>query len=137
MTVQIDLDALLAAAPSPYMLLDTELRFVWANDAYLKAIGRSREDILGRVLSEAFPVPAESDSDKMLNASFRKVLSTGRNDHLSWIPYPIETPDGQIEERYWSATHTPILDAEGRVEYILQNTIDVTELYHSKQGETV
>jgi two-component sensor histidine kinase len=30
--------------------------------------------------------------------------------------------------RYWSAAHTPLTDAEGRTLFIVQNTVDVTEL---------
>jgi hypothetical protein len=32
-----------------------------------------------------------------------------------------------MDARYWSATHTPILDAQGDVEFILQHTVDETE----------
>src|SRR5690606_34255005 len=38
-----------------------------------------------------------------------------------------------MENRYWSATHTPIRDAEGRVSFILQHTVDVTELQVLRQ----
>jgi len=127
--MRIDLDALLAAAPSPFLLLDRELRIIWANDAYLATTGRTREQLIGRVLTEEFPAPADSVPDQMLRASFRRVLATGRIDHLPLIPYPITGPDGQPEDRYWSATHTPIKDAAGEVEFILQNANDVTLLY--------
>ncbi len=128
--MRIDIDALFAASPSPYVLLDCELRIVWANAAYLETTGRAREALIGVRMTDAFPAPAESQSEQMLQASFRKVIATARQDYLPWIPYPIETADGQTEDRYWSATHTPIADANGRVEYILQNTMDVTDLYH-------
>jgi PAS domain S-box-containing protein len=35
--------------------------------------------------------------------------------------------------RYWSAVHTPLLDARGEVAFILQNTVDVTELHRLKE----
>ncbi|MDN5787611.1 PAS domain-containing protein, partial [Pseudorhodobacter sp.] len=127
----IDIDALFASAPSPYLLLDRDLRMVWANEAYLNVTGRSRDRLIGRKLTEEFPAPADSISDQMLRGSFRNVLATGQTDHLPLIPYPISNADGQIEDRYWSATHTPILDAQGQVEFILQNTMDVTDLYRA------
>lgn len=127
----IDLDVLFAKAPSPYVLLDPDLRMIWANDAYLETTGRSRDSVIGRLMTEEFPAPAGSKSDQMLCGSFRRVLATGQADHLPLIPYPIKAADGCVVERYWSATHTPILDAEGRVEFILQNTVDVTDLYRS------
>lgn len=132
--MRVDLDALFASARSPYVLLDKNLRMVWANDAYLEATGRERDALIGRLMTEEFPAPPESVSDQMLRNSFRRVLATGQSDHLPLIPYPIETDDGRIEERYWSATHTPIPDADGQVEFILQNTVDVTDLYHSEKS---
>lgn len=131
--MQIDLNALFAKAPSPYVLLDLDLRIIWANDAYLDATGRSRGSVIGRLMTEEFPAPADSVSDKMLRGSFRQVLATGQPDHLPLFPYPIKAEDGRVDVRYWSATHTPILDAEGGVEFILQNTVDVTDLYHGEQ----
>lgn len=132
--MRIDLDALFASAPSPYVLLDPNLRIVWANNAYFEVTGREKDTLIGRILTEEFAAPSDSVSDQMLRNSFRRVFATGRTDHLPLISYPIMADDGRIEERYWSATHTPILDAQGRVEYILQNTMDVTDLYHSEQA---
>lgn len=134
--MRIDLDALFAAASSPYLLLDTELRVVWANDAYLEAVGRERNALIGRLLLEEFPAPADSVSDQLVRTSFRRVIVTGKTDHLPLIPYPIKSADGQIEERFWTTTHTPIIDANGQVEFILQNTMDVTELYRGNQNES-
>ncbi|MCR8825583.1 hybrid sensor histidine kinase/response regulator [Pseudosulfitobacter koreensis] len=134
--MQFDLDALFGSAPSPYVLVDPDLRMIWANDAYLEVTGRTRETLIGRIMTEEFPAPPDSISDQMLRGSFRRVLATGRTDHLPLIPYPIEAPDGRIEERQWSATHTPILGDEGKVVYILQNTMDVTDLYRSEATTT-
>ena len=47
-------------SPNPYMLLDRELKFVWANEAYLKVTDRQWDDIRGRELFEAFPSEGES-----------------------------------------------------------------------------
>lgn len=131
--MQIDLDALFAKSPSPYVLLDSELRIAWANDAYLEVTGRSRDSLIGHKVSAAFPAPAQSVSDQMLRGSFQRVLETGQADHLPLIPYPITSEVGRLTQRYWSATHTPILDEAGRVEFILQNTVDVTDLHRGEQ----
>lgn len=131
--IRVDLDALFAAAPSPHLLVDSDLRIVWVNDAYVGTVGRERDALIGRLLLEEFPAPANSVPDQLLRTSFRRVLETGKADHLALIPYPIETAKGQIEDRFWSATHSPILDADGKVEFILQNTMDVTDLYRGTQ----
>lgn len=132
--MRIDLDALFSNAPTPYVLLDTDLRMVWANDAYLEVLGRERETVIGRLLLEEFPAPENSVSDQLIRSSFKKVFASGATDYLPLIPYPIAAADGQVIERYWSATHTPILDAKGEVEFILQQTGDVTELYNSDKA---
>ena len=58
-------------------------------------------------------------------------VEEGVADTLALIRYrvPLETAEGVvIEERYWSATHTPLLDKRAEVAFILQHTVDVTEL---------
>ena len=50
--MNIDLDAIFANAPSPYILLDPDLRMVWANTAYLEVTGRTRDSIIGKLMTE-------------------------------------------------------------------------------------
>jgi two-component sensor histidine kinase len=38
-----------------------------------------------------------------------------------------------FEDRYWSATHTPMLDDAGEVTFILQHTTDITELQRLRE----
>jgi PAS domain S-box-containing protein len=140
MSDTIDFQTLFNRSPNPYMVLDRELRYVAANEAYLRATASRREDLLGRRLFDAFPNdPADphNASARMLRASFERVLASRAPDFLALIPYrvPLETPEGVVtEERYWSATHTPILDERGEVALILQHTVDVTGLHRLKQA---
>ncbi|SDF78681.1 hybrid sensor histidine kinase/response regulator [Sulfitobacter delicatus] len=120
---------ILQAAPSPFLLLDRELRVVWANEAYLQTTGREAEKLFGRKLMEEFPSDPDSEAGKMLRGSFERVLRDAVTDHLPVIPYPIAGADGEVKERYWSATHTPILSSDGEIEFILQHTQDITEFY--------
>lgn len=128
-----DFAALFGRLPSPYMILDRNLTYVNVNDAYCSVLERRREDLIGRNVFEAFP--AQGESGARLQASFQRVLETGQPDSLALIPYPIERPasrGGGYEMRYWSAAHVPLLDAEGRTQFIVQNTVDVTELQNLK-----
>ena len=125
----IDFKTLLSSSPNPYVLLDRKLAIAWMNDAYLKVTGRSREEIINRSMFEAFPSDPASESFRLLNGSFERVLRTGQTDELALIRYDIETSAGAMDIRYWSATHTPLLDESGAVEFILQHTVDVTELH--------
>lgn len=124
----IDFAALLQASPNPYVVMDRDLRLVWMNDAYLAATMRKRDDIIGRPMFEAFPSDPDTESFRLLDSSLKRVLRTAEVDEIALIRYDILSPQGTMETRYWSATHTPFLGAEGEVQFILQHTVDVTEL---------
>jgi two-component sensor histidine kinase len=129
-----DFQALFERLPSPYMILDRDLRYVEANAVYCETLERRREDLIGRNIFDAFPDNGESG--RRLRASFERVLETAQPDSLPLIPYPIERPasrGGGFEMRYWSAVHVPLADAEGRTQFIVQNTVDVTELQRLKE----
>ena len=51
----VDYAALFAATPSPYLVLGTDLVIVEVNQAYLDATRRTREDLIGRHVFDAFP----------------------------------------------------------------------------------
>ncbi|WP_224249319.1 response regulator [Hyalangium gracile] len=136
----LDFRALFDRSPNPYMVLDRGLRYVWANAAYLRVTASRLEDLLGRSLFEVFPHDPEDPSNRSareLRESLERVLSGRVPDTLALIPYrvPRETATGPVlEERYWSATHTPILDERGEVAFILQHTVDVTEVQRLQQA---
>lgn len=127
--MNIDFEALLAQSPNPYVVLDPDLVLVWMNEAYLRATMRRREDIIGRSMFDAFPSDPESESHLLLKHSLERVLETGERDELALIRYDIRNPDQSMDARYWSATHSPILGADGKVAFVLQHTVDVTELH--------
>ena len=135
-----DFGLLFERLPHALMVLDRELRYVAANAAYLAITGGRLEDLLGVRIFAAFPDdPGDPNSRnaQALRASFERVLSTGKPDLLAAIRYRVpRTPGGPLEERIWSARHSPLLDAEGRVEFIVQETEDVTELRDGLEVET-
>jgi PAS domain S-box-containing protein len=134
----IDFEWLFDHSPNPYMLLDRELRFVAANRAYLRVTGRRRDELIGVHIFDAFPGdPGEPDDSQVreLRESLLRVLRTGERDTLGLIRYsiPVRGKHGTVfEERYWSATHTPVPGPDGDVAHILQHTVDVTELQQLK-----
>lgn len=110
-------------------MLDSGLTIVWINDAYAHVTMRKPDEIIGRYLFDAFPADLESDSYRQLSKSLQRVIETAERDEIALIHYPIQNPDGTMSDRYWSATHTPIRDADGNVSHVLQHTVDVTELH--------
>ena len=130
----IDINQLFNLSPNPYVLLDRDLRIAGMNRAYLAATMRRENDILGQKMFEVFPSDPDSPSGRLLRQSFAKVFELGEIDNLPLLLYPISAPDGTMENRYWSATHTPIKNAVGEVAFVLQHTVDVTELQHLRQA---
>ncbi len=122
----IDFRAVFDTTPTPLMLMTADFEIVEINKAYADVVARSVADIVGRGIFEVFP--SEGTSHTMLEASLRRVKETGKPDILAVLHYPIAV--GQtIEDRYWSCSHLPVRDSEGRVAFILQNAQDVTAMH--------
>ena len=136
----IDFEALLDASPHPYVLLDPAFTIVWANRAYQQVTGRALSAIRGCGIFEAFPTGPHDpggESERRLRASLERVRAERQPDVLALIRYAIPRAGeagAAFEERYWSATHTPVFDAQGRLRYILQQADDVTELHRLRSA---
>lgn len=128
-----DFAAIFESSPNPYVLLDRDMTIVGMNSAYLAATMRSQDAIMGRNMFDAFPSNPESDSHKLLHDSLSRVITEGERDDIALIRYDIVQPDGEMAERFWSATHTPILGDGGDTKFVLQHTVDVTELHELRQ----
>ena len=121
-------------SPNPYVVMSPDFTILGANQAYLDVTGRSIDQLRGRSMFDAFPGTADGGEDEstvMLRESLQRALTQRRRDALPLIRYGMwrETPDGRVfEERFWSATHTPLLGDDGEVRYLLQHTEDVSEL---------
>ncbi|NUL24831.1 PP2C family protein-serine/threonine phosphatase [Streptomyces lunaelactis] len=133
----LDYAALFAATPSPYLVLDTRFVIVDVNHAYLLATLRTREELLGQYVFDAFPDnPADSEADGVpnLEASLHRVLTSRKPDSLALQRYDIpltETP-GLFEERWWSTINTPVLKPDGTVAWIIHRVEDVTAFIHAR-----
>jgi hypothetical protein len=128
----VELAAAFDASPNAYMLLNTELRYAGVNQAYLDLTQRRRDDLLGRHVMEAFDAGGDEEMAGVLRRSFESVLKTGQADHIAVLHYTVALPDAAGEltyvDRYWSCTHSPVVDGDGALKYILQHTTDITEL---------
>jgi two-component sensor histidine kinase len=125
----LDFEQLFGALPSPYMVLDADMNFVAVNTEYERVTMRPASDYIGRYIFDKFP--NEGPSGQRLRESFARVMESGEPDTIPFLPYDIPKPDsegGGLERRFWTCIHTPLLDAEGKTRFIVQNTVDVTEI---------
>ncbi|MFF2730309.1 PP2C family protein-serine/threonine phosphatase [Streptomyces sp. NPDC058008] len=139
MRPELDYRSLFAATPSPYLVLASDLVIADVNTAYLRATGRTREDLVGRFVFDAFPDnPADPDADWVRNvdASFRRVLTGGKADVLAMQRYdiPVGARPGMFEERWWSTVNTPVSDPDGEVAWIIHRVEDVTAFVRARRA---
>ncbi len=128
-----DFRALFDAIPAPYLAIRPDFTIVAVNDAYLRAVMRERDSVLGRDLFEAFPDnPDDASASGVANlrASLLRVLATAAPDIMAVQKYDIPLApelDGGFEERYWSPVNTPVFDAAGAVTHIIHRVDDITD----------
>ncbi|MFJ6723183.1 PP2C family protein-serine/threonine phosphatase, partial [Streptomyces sp. NPDC091259] len=135
---EIDYTALFAATPSPYLVLGPDLVIVAVNEAYLRATDRTRQDLVGQHVFDAFPDnPGDPDADGVSNlgASLGRVLATGEADTMPVQRYdiPVVSQPGVFEERWWSPVNTPVKGSDGRVTWIIHRVEDVTGFMRSRR----
>ena len=124
--------ALFASSPAPFVVISPDaphFTITDVNEAYLSAMLRTRDEVVGRGLFDAFPnnpgdptIAGEED----LRASLERVLATRLPDELPAFRYDIARRDGSFEERWWRPVTSPLLDANGEVDAIVHNPNDVT-----------
>ncbi|MFD9517481.1 PP2C family protein-serine/threonine phosphatase [Streptomyces sp. NPDC059979] len=137
----IDYQAVFHALPGAVALLSPGLVFLQVNEAYLSASGRTREQIVGRYLFDAFPDnpndPAATGTHN-LRASLERVLVTGERDTMALQRYDVEDPDrpGVWQERYWSPVNVPVRAPDGSVALLLHRVEEVTELIRARGART-
>lgn len=137
----IDLASAFDASPNPYVLLTPDLRIAGVNQAYLEVTNSTRDAIIGQPLFAAFdsgPGEEAPENVRQVRASLERARDTRQRDHLALVKFSMarRLDDGRevFEDRYWSATHTPMLDDEtGEVVFILQHTTDITELQRLRE----
>ena len=48
--------------------------------------------------------------------------------------YDVRRPDGVFEERYWSPVNSPVVGADGKIEYVVHRVEDVTDFIKQKEN---
>jgi len=122
----------LETVPNMYLIVSPDLFILTASNLFLEATKTSRESIVGRHIFDAFPDNPElpdADGVRNINASLQEVLKTKKAHFMEIQRYDV--PDiskpGAFITRYWEPSHTPVLDENGNVQYIIQHANNITE----------
>lgn len=128
---KINLPRIFDTLPGAYSVILPDMTYAAANDDYLKATMRKREDLIGRVFYEVFADnPDDAARSPELRASFEKVFRTGEPDRLPDVKYDVQRPPeqgGDYEERFWSVVNLPCFNEQGEVAYVLNCVENITD----------
>jgi PAS domain S-box-containing protein len=92
---EVRVTRVLEAMPAGFYSLDREWRFTYVNAEAERLLGRPRDELLGRVLWDAFPAAVNSRFED----SYRTAVRTGQPVHFdAHYPAPL---DGWYELRAW------------------------------------
>ena len=112
------LNAAVESTDAHLVLLDSALKIVLVNTAYVEGSGHRREELIGRNHFDLFPDPSNE-------AIFRQVRDTGEAYRA------IERPFEYVHQRergvtYWNWLLSPVKSPSGAVEGLLLSLTDVT-----------
>lgn len=132
---QIDYAAVYRQLPCPILLLTPEFAVADVNQASIQATGRTRDELLGRNVFDAFPSnPSDPTTTSVRStiASLLQVLDTGEPNAMEFQKSDIEVPGspGQFARIYWSGVNAPVLGPDGRAALIAIMAEDVTDRLH-------
>jgi len=114
----------------PVMVLDAELRFIFANDAYLNAVHRNFAD-----LEDVYVFDAFKDTPERVEPILSKFQATLNGDvtQLDAQPFQLEMEDGRVEELFWRATQDPLFDDKNNIVGVIQRCEDITHQHQLEQ----
>lgn len=127
----LDLLPVFNAQPGATLLLSPEWVILGASDEYLAATLTQRDSLVGQFLFDAFPdnpQTPEANAVANMRASLQQVLATKQPHDMPPQHYDVPNPArrGEFVERHWKPRHTPVLDATGQVQFIIQSVQDIT-----------
>lgn len=141
--VQPDLLSVFNTVPGNHLLLlpnAPHYTIVGVSDDYARTVRRSREELVGRNLFDAFPDnpdDVQATGVRNLRASLRYVLEQKCPHQLDTQRYDtFDAETGKFVFQVWTAMNKPVLDAAGEVRYIIHRAEDITETVLLKKSET-
>ncbi len=139
--MELDFRRLFESAPARYLVLSPDLTITGVTNAYAAVTMQTREAIIGRPLFEVFPDnPDDPNADgvRNLRRSLDRVRREKVVDTMTIQRYDIRRPDsegGGFEERHWSPVNTPVLGADGELQFIIHSVEEVTAFVRLERGQ--
>ena len=133
---KIDFQAIFEMAPAASLVLTPDFVIVAASNRYLDHAMKTRKDLVGRMLTDAFPNDSAGPRPytvSELHESLGRVLSQREAEKMPVQKLPIQrtaSHPASNDERYSRATNAPLFDTDGRILYLIHSIEDVTELVH-------
>lgn len=107
------------------MILDQRLCFVDMNNAYLSVVQRTRENLIGTYVFDAFPEAPEHVESAL--RCFKGALA-GETTTMDQQIYAVRMPDGRLRNSIWNCTQVPVRDRSGAIIGVMQHASDVSQL---------
>ena len=111
------LNAVMKGTTDAIFIKDIEGRYLMANDATCKAIGKPYDDIIGKKDSQLFP----KKSSEIINAVDQQVLQSKQPVIVDEF---LQTAYG---DTYWLVNKSPYLDEEGNIKGLIGISRNITE----------
>lgn len=134
----LDFQLFFENTPTPCMVINREFEVVAVSNAFLAVTFSTREKIVGRKLTEAFPDNPNDNFSKNSEQSRRtmqQVFESGTALSSKINKYDIPHPDGGFVERFWKDINIPLRNQNNEVAWVLHCTEDITESILAKQDE--
>jgi PAS domain S-box-containing protein len=114
--------------PGNVLLLSPALHILGMSEGYRQLTGKTRESLAGCYLYDIFPESAQRSPDQNygIAGSLTKVLETGRTEELPVLRFDTLDETGDLKERYWKTVNKPVISTDGRLQYIIHHTTEVT-----------
>jgi two-component system NtrC family sensor kinase len=117
-------DFLIQQSTAAIVILNTDFEIVETNDPYLKAVNKSKEDVIGGYcyeISHGYSVPCSSSRPDM-KCPLVETLRTGRSAHVIH-----EHPDSGGHFKFCNLVTYPLRDQNGEIYRIIEVWRDITE----------
>ncbi len=112
-------ERIVAVLPDLISLVDLEGRYLIVNEAYLRASGRSRDELIGHHLADFL---GQEIYERQSRPCLEQALAGGMAQYDAWFDF------GDYGRYFYNVTYSPYRDAEGRIAGAVIGSRDITPL---------